>query len=65
LLQYSAWPQTPLEKVEYNEYLRILEHGYKIRAVKVDSAEISVDTEEDLEIVRQRMKSDLVKQGYL
>jgi len=65
LLQYSSWQQTPLEKIEFNEYLRILEKGFKIRAVKADFAQISVDTPEDLEIVREKMKADLIKQRYL
>jgi 3-deoxy-manno-octulosonate cytidylyltransferase (CMP-KDO synthetase) len=65
LLKYSAWDPTPLETVEYNEYLRVLEHGYKIRAVKIDNAEISVDTPEDLEIVNKLMKTDKIKLSYV
>ena len=49
LLQYAEWEPTPLELIEFNEYLRILEHGEKIRAVKLDDAKISVDTHEGLE----------------
>ena len=65
LLKYSAWEQTPLEVIEYNEYLRILENGYPLRAVPVERAEISVDTREDLAWVRERMKTDPVKELYL
>jgi 3-deoxy-manno-octulosonate cytidylyltransferase (CMP-KDO synthetase) len=65
LMQYTAWEQTPLENIEYNEYLRILEHGYKIRAVPVDNAVISVDTTEDLEIIRVKMKQDKIKLTYM
>lgn len=65
LMQYTTWEQTPLENIEYNEYLRILEHGYKIRAVPVDSAVISVDTVEDLEIIREKMKQDKIKFRYM
>lgn len=64
LLKYSAWEATPLETVEYNEYLRVLEHGYKIRAVMIENADISVDTPEDLEIVRQLMAKDRIKERY-
>ncbi|MFC1540666.1 3-deoxy-manno-octulosonate cytidylyltransferase [Candidatus Margulisiibacteriota bacterium] len=64
LLKYAAWDPTPLETVEYNEYLRVLEHGYKIRAVRIDNADISVDTPEDLEIVRKLMKKDKIKHLY-
>lgn len=65
LLKYASWDETPLEKIEFNEYLRILEHGYKIRAVPVDDAHISVDTPEDLEIVRDLMISDKTKKQYM
>lgn len=58
LLKYSNMDQTPLEKIEYNEYLRILENGYKIQGVLVDSDAVSVDTESDLEFVRNRMNKD-------
>lgn len=64
LLKYASWEQTPLEKIEFNEYLRILERGYKIRAVCVKKAEISVDTEEDLSVVREIMKVDKIKNLY-
>ncbi|MCB9748187.1 MAG: 3-deoxy-manno-octulosonate cytidylyltransferase [Candidatus Omnitrophica bacterium] len=64
LLKYNSWEQTPLEKIEFNEYLRILEHGYKIRAVPVDHAHISVDTPEDLVEVKELMKSDIIKRKY-
>ena len=65
LLKYAAWEQTPLEKIEFNEYLRVLEHGYKIKAVRVAHAEISVDTPEDLAIVREKMKADPIRQKYM
>ena len=65
LLQYTSWAPTPLEQIEYNEYLRVLEHGVKIRAVKVDGAKISVDTPEDLKEVRQLMEKDELRFKYM
>lgn len=65
LLQFASWEPTPLEKVEYNEYLRILEHGEKIRAVKIEGAQISVDTAEDLEIVCRLMAKDKLRHQYM
>jgi 3-deoxy-manno-octulosonate cytidylyltransferase (CMP-KDO synthetase) len=65
LLQFASWPSTPLETIEYNEYLRVLEHGVKIRAVKIDDAKISVDTPDDLEEIRRLMKSDELKAKYI
>ena len=64
LLQYASWVPTPLESIEYNEYLRILEHGVRIRGVQVKDAKISVDTAEDLEEVRELMVYDNVKDQY-
>ena len=65
LLQYTSWDPTPLEQIEYNEYLRVLEHGVKISAVKVDEARISVDTPEDLEEVRNLMLEDKLRFKYV
>lgn len=65
LIEYSSWPPTPLEKLEYNEYLRILEHGEQIRAVRIEDAKISVDTPQDLEIVRQLIMEDNVREEYM
>lgn len=65
LIQYASWPSTPLENIEYNEYLRVLENGVKIKAVKIEDAKISVDTPDDLEEVRRLMKSDDLKAEYI
>lgn len=58
LLRYAAWEKCALEQIEFNEYLRILEKGYRIRAVRVESDALSVDTIEDLEYVRGKMLTD-------
>ena len=58
LLLFTQLEKGSLEQIEYNEYLRIIEHGYKIRAVKVESDAVSVDTIEDLEYVRLEMPKD-------
>lgn len=65
LLQYTSWAPTPLEQIEYNEYLRVLEHGVKMRSVRVDGARISVDTPEDLEEIRQLMEKDKLRFRYM
>jgi 3-deoxy-manno-octulosonate cytidylyltransferase (CMP-KDO synthetase) len=64
LIKYSSLSRTPLERVEFNEYLRILENGYKIQGVIVDSDSISVDTQKDLEFVRKAMVSDKLHNQY-
>lgn len=53
LLSYAKLPATPLEQSELLEQLRALEHGYKIKVLKVTHRSIGVDTPEDLERVRQ------------
>ena len=53
-----------LEKIEFNEYVRILENGERIRAVYVESDAVSVDTPEDLQSVREVMPHDLWFQQY-
>ena len=58
LLDYAHWPPGRLERIEYNEYLRILERGHRIRAVQVKSEAVSVDTPEDLALVRILMERD-------
>jgi 3-deoxy-manno-octulosonate cytidylyltransferase (CMP-KDO synthetase) len=65
LMDFAGWGQSPLEKIEFIEHLRIVEHGITFRAVKVDHAHISVDTPEDLAKVRELMKSDKIKHRYL
>jgi 3-deoxy-manno-octulosonate cytidylyltransferase (CMP-KDO synthetase) len=53
LLQFAAWPPTPLEMTEKLEQLRALEHGMHIHVVTVpESPPAGVDTPEDLERVR-------------
>lgn len=53
LLQFSMLAQTPLEQTEKLEQLRILEHGYSIKAGVTQHDSIPVDTTEDLEAVRR------------
>ena len=64
LLAYAKMEQTPLELVEFNEYLRILENGYKIQGIKVESKAISVDTSEDLDFVKSQMEHDDIFPSY-
>ncbi len=58
LLDYGEMDRTPLEIIEDHEHLRLLENGYIIQTAKVDTICVSVDTAEDLEYVRSRMKND-------
>ena len=59
LLEFAQMDRGSLEKIEFNEYVRILENGERIRAVYVESDAISVDTPENLQYVREVMPYDL------
>lgn len=52
LLNFTAWPLTPLEKIEKLECLRLLEHGIPIRMVLAPEKGVEIDTPEDLEKAR-------------
>jgi 3-deoxy-manno-octulosonate cytidylyltransferase (CMP-KDO synthetase) len=57
LLQFAAWPPTPLETTEKLEQLRALEHGMHIHLVTLArSPPAGVDTPEDLERVRAALQ---------
>lgn len=53
LLQYAHMEQTPAEKVESLEQLRVLENGYKIKVITTNHQFIGIDTPEDLIHIRK------------
>ena len=53
LLNFTKWPPTALERQESLEQLRALENGVEILAIEASSPSIGVDTQEDLERVRE------------
>jgi 3-deoxy-manno-octulosonate cytidylyltransferase (CMP-KDO synthetase) len=57
LRTFASLETTPLERVEKLEQLRVLEHGYIMRAVETEYDSLSVDTPEDLERARAVMRS--------
>ncbi len=48
LLDFSKWEQTPLEKRESLEMLRVLERGHSIRCIMTERDTIEIDTPNDL-----------------
>jgi len=49
LLQFTAWPVSPLEAAEKIECLRYLENGIPIKMVITEYMGVEIDTPEDLE----------------
>lgn len=56
LQRLAQMEQTPLEKLEKLEQLRVLENGFRIAVVLTDCRSIGVDTQEDLQKVRKLME---------
>jgi 3-deoxy-manno-octulosonate cytidylyltransferase (CMP-KDO synthetase) len=52
---YVSHPQTEIERIEDIGGIRYLDYGVKIHYTLVDSESVSVDTEKDLEKVRDIM----------
>ena len=57
LLWLSGLARTPLEQAESLEQLRAVENGCRIRVTEVEYSPIGVDTQEDLERVREIMRA--------
>jgi 3-deoxy-D-manno-octulosonate cytidylyltransferase len=52
LMNFTAWPITPLEAAEKIECLRYLEHGVQLKMVITEYSGISIDTPRDLDKAR-------------
>ena len=50
LKEFAKYHQTPLEKTEMIEALRVIENGKQIRMIEVFKEHVSIDTLEDLKI---------------
>jgi 3-deoxy-manno-octulosonate cytidylyltransferase (CMP-KDO synthetase) len=55
LFQFASQPQTPLEKAESLEMLRVLENGGAIRCIETDVNAVNIDTPEDVAIFERVM----------
>ena len=58
LLEFNGLPETPLEKIESVDMMRVIEHGEHVHMVMTDTETVSVDTPEDLERVVRLTKED-------
>jgi 3-deoxy-manno-octulosonate cytidylyltransferase (CMP-KDO synthetase) len=55
LMEYTALPLTPLEKMEKLEQLRILENGFPIKVVETEFDSTGVDSKADIEIIEKQL----------
>ncbi len=63
LLKFNSMPETPLERIESVDMMRILENGEQVHMAMTDAETLSVDTPEDLVKVQDYMdKDELMKQ---
>jgi len=58
LLHYTTLPQTPLEKIESLEQLRVLEHGFKIRVCLTEDRTLEINTPEEYEEAQKFIYSE-------
>ena len=65
LLRYAELPQTPLEKAESIDMLRLLENGCPVRMVETDHRTRAVDTVADLRAVEDLLARDPLLPRFL
>lgn len=58
LRRYSRLPETPFERAESIDMLRLLEHGISIHGVVVDYPTIGVDRPEDVPVIEQWLQTN-------
>nr|WP_067058219.1 3-deoxy-manno-octulosonate cytidylyltransferase [Mucilaginibacter sp. L294] len=58
LKEFITMPVSFLESTEKLEQLRAIENGYKIKMIEVNGIEKGIDTPEDLELARKKIKDN-------
>ena len=65
LLDFNAMAETPLERIESVDMMRLLENGRPVRMIHTDARTKSVDTPADLELVKRLMTGDELMKRYV
>ena len=65
LLEFNRLPETPLEKIESVDMMRVIEHGEHVNMVLTEAETLSVDTPEDLERAVHLMDGDHLMSSYM
>jgi 3-deoxy-manno-octulosonate cytidylyltransferase (CMP-KDO synthetase) len=64
LLEFNSLPETPLERIESVDMMRVIEHRGDVHMVMTDTETMSVDTPEELEKVLDLMQEDPLLAEY-
>ncbi len=64
LRSFTLLPQTPLERIESVDMLRLVEHGYRVKMAVSPFRVIGVDTPEDLKNAIELMRRDTLLSSY-
>jgi 3-deoxy-manno-octulosonate cytidylyltransferase (CMP-KDO synthetase) len=64
LLKFNSLPETPLERIESVDMMRVIEHGEHVHMVLTEAETLSVDTPADLEKVVRLMEGDQLIKLY-
>jgi 3-deoxy-manno-octulosonate cytidylyltransferase (CMP-KDO synthetase) len=64
LLEFNSLPETPLERIESVDMMRVIEHGGQVKMVMTSTETLSVDTPTELEKVSELMTSDRLRRLY-
>ena len=65
LLKFNNMPETPLERIESVDMMRVIESGDRVKMVLTKEESYGVDTPEDLARVEKRMADDLLMVKYV
>lgn len=64
ITEYVNWGECDLERIEPNEFHRILFHDEKIQSIEMQNAQISLDTQKDLELIKKLFLKDKLYERY-
>ena len=65
LLKFNSIPETPLERIESVDMMRVIESGGRVKMVMTEEESYGVDTYEDLLKVEERMINDPLRTHYM
>ena len=65
LFKFNSIPETPLERIESVDMMRVIESGGRVKMVMTDGESYGVDNYEDLLKVEERMINDPLRAHYM